>query len=232
MNAGVVPEAHGRVLWAVSLALVLAAHGAVGWFVAHHAIPETAGAPPAPVVMMELSPEPAPPPPVPVVPEEPPPPPPPVAELPPAPRAEVPLPPKPPPPKPVVRRDLPPRPPEGVSPPAVSEPAAASPVAAAPPAPSNAVPTWQALLSARLQQAKRYPSEARFNHQQGVVHVRVGVGRDGGVRSAAIQKTSGYAALDEETLALMQRVSPLPPPPAEVPGDPVVLVIPVVFSLR
>ena len=205
--------------------------------------------PPPPPVLIDLSPAPEPVPlgpeaakspdvalaPEPPPPPEPEPPPPKPVPLPSAPDVAVPLPVKPPPPprpKPAVRRA--PR----VEPaaPAAAAPAVPAPPPAAPPdrpAPSsNAVPIWQSLLTARLQQAKRYPNDARVNSEQGVAYLRVALNRAGGVLSARIERSSGFASLDNETLALAQRASPLPPPPPEVPGDPVVLVIPVRFTLQ
>ncbi len=231
-------------LWGVCLALMLGLHAAVAWLALPRVVPHAADSPAPPAVMIDLTPEapaePEPPPPQPPPPEpEPPPPEPASLDLPPpeppptpppVPAAAVPLPiPPPPPPRPVVRREAPPRAPDR---PTASE---AAPVPAAAPAPapaSNAVPAWQSVLMARLQAAKRYPSAARFDRQQGVAYVRVALNRDGGVLSAAIQRSSGFAALDDETLALVQRVSPMPAPPPELTGDPVVLVIPVHFSLR
>ncbi|MEI7712185.1 MAG: TonB family protein, partial [Rhodospirillales bacterium] len=101
-----------------------------------------------------------------------------------------------------------------------------------PPANPNAVPTWQGLTMARLQAAKNYPSEARLNRHQGVAYLRIALNRNGDVTSAQIDRSSGFPALDAEALALAQRVTPLPPPPPELLGETIVLVIPVRFSLR
>jgi protein TonB len=51
------------------------------------------------------------------------------------------------------------------------------------------------------------------------------------VLSARIEKSSGVESLDQETLALIQRAQPLPKPPAEMPGNPIELVVPIEFSL-
>ena len=85
---------------------------------------------------------------------------------------------------------------------------------------------------ARLQQAKRYPSEARLNAQQGVSYLRIALDRGGNVLSGLLDRSSGFPSLDAEALALARRVTPLPAPPAEIAGNPVVMVIPVRFSLR
>lgn len=84
----------------------------------------------------------------------------------------------------------------------------------------------------RLERFKRYPAFARFDRQQGIAYVRFVMNRDGRVLSARIERSSGYALLDEETLALVRRAEPLPKPPPEVAGDTLELVVPVEFSLN
>ena len=56
--------------------------------------------------------------------------------------------------------------------------------------------------------------------------------RDGRVLGSWLERSSGAAALDEETLELIKRAEPLPKPPAEVAGETVQLVVPVEFLLR
>lgn len=123
--------------------------------------------------------------------------------------------------------------PQAAAAPAAPPAAAATPLpAAAAPSNSNAVPSWQGALLAKLERLKRYPSAAQFRRQQGVAYVRVSMDRRGNVVSATIDKSSGVDALDAETVALIHRAAPLPPPPPEVAGDPVVLVVPVQFFLK
>ena len=54
--------------------------------------------------------------------------------------------------------------------------------------------------------------------------------RDGNVRWARLEKGPGYDHLDDESLALMDRAQPLPPP--EVTGEPIEIVAPIQFSLK
>jgi TonB family protein len=122
-------------------------------------------------------------------------------------------------------------------------PADAPPQIQAPPAPNAAapgassalsstdVPKWQALLLAPLEQFKQYPYEAQINHEEGVVYLRFTMDRQGKVLPADIATSSGFDALDQETLALIRRAEPLPPPP-EVSGDFVELTVPVQFFLK
>lgn len=114
--------------------------------------------------------------------------------------------------------------------PAVAVPASSN--AGAQSASSRAVPTWQGELLARLQQAKRYPEDARLRREEGVAYLRIVISRDGLVEMAEVERSSGHAALDDEAAAMARRASPLPPPPVEVRGDPVMILVPVRFSLR
>ena len=90
---------------------------------------------------------------------------------------------------------------------------------------------WQGKLVSRLERYKRYPGRARELHEEGTVKLRFAVNRQGRVLSSSIQKSSGSDALDAETLALVRRAQPLPPPPSEVPGEQIELVVPVQFQL-
>lgn len=108
-----------------------------------------------------------------------------------------------------------------------------APTPAAPPAPpSNAVPTWQGALRAHLEKHKRYPSSAQARRQEGVVYVRFAMNREGMVLWSKLERGSGTARLDDEAVELVSRAQPLPPPPADVPGDAVEIVAPVQFFLR
>jgi len=91
--------------------------------------------------------------------------------------------------------------------------------------------TWQSLLLGHLAKYRRYPPRAERSRQQGIAYIRFTVDRKGDVLRAQLERSSGHALLDQEALATMQRASPVPPPPTAIPGDPVEVVVPVVFSL-
>lgn len=97
---------------------------------------------------------------------------------------------------------------------------------------SDAMVTWQSLLLGHLERFKRYPRRAERQRQQGVVYVLFSVDRQGNVRNGRLGQSSGYAALDDETLAVVQRANPVPPPPPEIVGDPIEVMVPVSFYLR
>ncbi|HEY7230427.1 MAG TPA: TonB family protein, partial [Pseudolabrys sp.] len=66
---------------------------------------------------------------------------------------------------------------------------------------SDALPNWKTQLLAKLERAKRYPSEARGDH--GTAQLAFSVDRQGGVHNARITRSSGSSVLDHETLALV-----------------------------
>jgi len=153
----------------------------------------------------------------------------------PAPYPAVTLPaPQPPKSKPKVKRAEPPPLPQTQSAP-LAPPAPPAP-AATPQIPTNsssaARASWQAQLVAWLEKYKRYPRVAQEQRQQGMVHLRFTIDREGKVPASEINKSSGFELLDEEVLALIQRAQPLPAPPPEVTGNRIEMLVPVAFSLR
>jgi periplasmic protein TonB len=225
--------------------IVLLLHaGLTLWLIPHRVPVEAPGMPVAVLVDLTPLPDPLPAPilepqrePPPPVVEAPPEPPPPLPEIPtppiPPPRPAVVLP-KPPPPRPKV---LPPKP-AAVLPQPITAPVAL-PAVTAPPAQQSAVTiagaraNWQAEIVAWLARYKRYPRVAQEQHQQGTtVMLLFAVDRQGHVLSHQLARGSGFALLDEEAEALIQRPQPLPSLPQEVPGQQIELVVPIQFSLR
>lgn len=92
--------------------------------------------------------------------------------------------------------------------------------------------SYEQLLLGQLQRFKRYPHVSQMRRQQGAPYVRFRIDRKGQVLDASLERSSGHAALDAEAVALPSRASPLPPPPDEVPGDPLEIVVPIEFFLK
>ena len=158
-------------------------------------------------------------------------------ELPPEPKAELPmavtLPPmplqKPKEEKPKQQHASPP------SAPSTAETKAERAAAPAPGASSHnpyAVPNWKSRLVATLERSKRYPAEARVRGEQGVAQLAFSIDRHGGVHHARIVHSSGSSLLDEATLALVERAQPLPPPPPELAGAEIAIVVPIRYNIR
>jgi protein TonB len=93
-------------------------------------------------------------------------------------------------------------------------------------------PGYVAALRRILERNLRFPMAAREQGLSGTATVRFALARDGRVVAATLARSSGQPSLDREAMALLTRVSPFPPLPADVPGTVVELVVPVVFVLR
>jgi len=96
----------------------------------------------------------------------------------------------------------------------------------------NAVPHWKSALVRQLQRYKRYPAEAQARGVQGVAQLAFSVDRHGGVHRARIVRSSGSSVLDRATMQLIARAQPLPPPPPEVRGAEIAIVVPIRYNLR
>lgn len=231
--------------WGLAGSVALAAHIVIGALALSWVRPAETPLP-EPIVLVELPPEAAPAPTMPAAQ--------PAAQAVPEPQAQA-QPATPPIAIPPVRAPLPVNP-VTLPPPAPVRQAVASPApapAAATPAPtiparsSSAAPStapgtnprarqqeadYFSLVSAHLNRRKTYPVEARQARQQGVVTVRFTVDRNGGVSGTSIKRSSGHDVLDQATLALLQRVAPLPRMPATMQRDSVTLSLPIDYTLR
>jgi protein TonB len=96
----------------------------------------------------------------------------------------------------------------------------------------DALPNWKSALVARLERYKRYPSEAESRGEHGVAQLAFSVDRGGHVHNARIVRSSGSSALDRATLALLERAQPLPPPPPEIHGAQIAIVVPIRYNLH
>ncbi|MFH0299982.1 energy transducer TonB [Bradyrhizobium sp. 31Argb] len=67
---------------------------------------------------------------------------------------------------------------------------------------------------AHLERRKRYPPSTQSRGERGVAYVRFTIDDRGNVLSASLARSSGFAELDQEVLALVRRASPVPAPPA------------------
>lgn len=96
----------------------------------------------------------------------------------------------------------------------------------------NAAPNWRSSLVARLERYKRYPPEAQSRGEHGVAQLAFRVDRSGGVHTPRIVRSSGSNLLDAATLALVERAAPLPPPPPELAGAQIAVVVPIQYNSR
>lgn len=87
-------------------------------------------------------------------------------------------------------------------------------------------------LAAALNQHKRYPYPAKRARHEGIVKLRFVIEKDGTVTQYEIADSSGYPLLDNATIEMVKRASPLPPIPAHLKRDRLTIVLPIEFSLR
>jgi protein TonB len=91
----------------------------------------------------------------------------------------------------------------------------------------NAVPSWISALVARLERYKRYPADEQSQGELRLVRLAFSVDRSGGVHRPHILRGSGSSSLDRETLALVERAAPMPPPPPEITGAQIPIEVPI-----
>jgi len=97
----------------------------------------------------------------------------------------------------------------------------------------NVVETYQAKLMRHLNNYKRYPSASRARREEGIAFLAFTIDQQGTVLAYHIVRSSGHPKLDEETLEVVKRASPVPPPPAELWSGPTMEVtVPIKFSIR
>ena len=117
----------------------------------------------------------------------------------------------------------------------IAEQIAETPAAPRPGAPnpydSNEARTWRAQIFAVIQRNKRYPASARARGEKGVTKVAFTLDRQGRLVESHVTSSSGMAALDEETLALLRR-APFPPMPGVLPDDRVTFTMPLKYDLK
>jgi protein TonB len=129
----------------------------------------------------------------------------------------------------VLPEEVKPEPPQ----PAVTQPPA--PETTAPQLPKlspKALPTWKREVVTLLERHKRYPADARNRGAQGIVQIAFSLDRQGHVTQSHVIKSSGYAVLDNETLELLKRAEPFPPPPTGLAGGTIDLTVPIRFNLH
>lgn len=69
-------------------------------------------------------------------------------------------------------------------------------------------------ITRRVEELKRYPSEARLDRAEGRVVLKVVIRDDGSVDDVAVSQSSGYRSLDHAAVELLKQAAPfqLPQP--------------------
>lgn len=99
-------------------------------------------------------------------------------------------------------------------------------------APTVSPARWQSRVLAWINRHKRYPRGAKSRGEEGMVQVSFAINASGSVVSARIASSSGNPELDQAALEMVNRASPVPPPPPEIASSRMKLSLPVQFNLR
>ena len=94
------------------------------------------------------------------------------------------------------------------------------------------VASWHRQIALQVERHKGYPAAARTRHETGIAELAFKIDRQGMVLSSQVVRTSGFASLDQETIATVQRAQPFPPPPPNMPGDTFEFTVPIKFNIR
>jgi periplasmic protein TonB len=92
--------------------------------------------------------------------------------------------------------------------------------------------SYNQLVAAHLQRFKQYPPGAKAAGEQGTARLSFSLGRAGQVLGSRLAGSSGHAALDGETLAMVRRAQPFPGFPPEMKQGSMSFNVPVQFSIR
>lgn len=95
-----------------------------------------------------------------------------------------------------------------------------------------AVASYNQLVAAHLQRFKQYPPASKAAGQQGTARLSFSLGRGGQVLGSRLSGSSGHAALDGETLAMVRRAQPFPAFPPDMKQGSMSFNVPVQFSIR
>ena len=128
-------------------------------------------------------------------------------------------------------------PPETLKPPDIprEEPKPPTPETTAPPPPRPSaaeVASWHRKIGAQIARHKGYPTAAEARNQKGIAQLAFTIDRQGHVVASRIVHSSGFAALDQETIATVRRAEPFPPPPPNLPGETFDFTVPIQFNIR
>jgi protein TonB len=137
------------------------------------------------------------------------------------------IPPKPVPTPPVKQEQPPPRPSALPSRPVESAPVQGQSNAAT----TTAEQSWDGQVLNKMERKKRYPNEAQRAGQQDMIYVRMTVDRSGHILDSSIARSQHFPLLDGAVTELVRRINPLPPLPAEIPGDRYSITVPIDFFL-
>ena len=117
----------------------------------------------------------------------------------------------------------------------VEQPSPPVPQTTSPPRPRPSaaqVASWHRRIALQVERHKGYPASARARRETGTAELAFTLDRTGKVVATRIARTSGFAALDQETIDTVRRAQPFPAPPQNLPGETFDFTVPIRFNIR
>ncbi|OAF18880.1 energy transducer TonB family protein [Bradyrhizobium neotropicale] len=94
------------------------------------------------------------------------------------------------------------------------------------------VASYNQMVAAHLQRFKQYPPASKATGEHGIARLSFTLGRSGQVLGSRLAGSSGYAALDAETMAMVRRAQPFPAFPSEITHATMSFTVPISFAIR
>jgi protein TonB len=87
-------------------------------------------------------------------------------------------------------------------------------------------------LSELFSRQQQYPPLAARRGWDGEVRLRLSLASQGHLSAVRLERSSGFEVLDRHALAMIGQIGQLPPPPAELAGGEIEVIVPVHYRLR
>lgn len=106
------------------------------------------------------------------------------------------------------------------------------PSAARPPSPEDWMSAYRTQLTALFARRQGYPRIAAERGWEGEVRLRLRVARKGTLLGVVLERSSGFAVLDQHALAMAEGLGSLPPLPETSDAGEIQVIVPVNYHLR
>lgn len=106
--------------------------------------------------------------------------------------------------------------------------AAALPVVAA----AADMKSWQREVAQTVASKQVYPRSALRKELEGSAKVRITMDRTGAIANFELIESTGHDELDREVPKLIERINPLPSPPAELADADLTFILPLAWALQ
>lgn len=122
--------------------------------------------------------------------------------------------------------------PASAAPVAVAAGETTRPAAPSAPAQSDMLASYRQRLTELFARGYEYPRIAALRGWEGEVRLRLKVARKGNLLGVHLDRSSGFAVLDQHALALLEGHGNLPPFPEALEGSEIQVIVPINYKLR